>query len=267
MSLTRQPDRFLFNAITADTVTVAGGIVTIEGIAPFTVASVTACFRTCPVACVPQVITVTPTPPTSTCACPYEWTIEIRRSACLGTYRVQETFEMVEIYNYTSPTQTIPTQAEIAVSIAAQINSNPDSVVTATVVGGNTFTLTEKDCDSDKASCGFTAYIETGTIAVSGGSNAAHVDAVLPASEVGREWPILPGSMFGRPGLAYCGTYCVYRLTIDPVSRTKDPHLSNAMVDRFREIEIWVDSSLTNFQADWDTPLATAITCLGDPIA
>lgn len=273
MSLTTMPKRIVFNTFTADTVQVNSGIVSIIGLPDFAAASVEAgsCYRSCPVACTKQIVTVTPTVPSSTCECPWAWSITIEGAPCLKTYRTHEVFPRLAIYDYVDPNGATPTVDQIITSIVAQINSDPNSVVTAAAVGSTpnqtAFTLTEKDCDSDNASCGFNAFVQSGTVATTGGSNVAHVDAVLPASQVAREWPILPGHIFNRPEIAYCGTYCVYRFRINPVAVSKDPHLSNAEVGRFLDVEIWANSAATGFNANFDDEIVAAITCLGEPLS
>jgi len=267
MSLQTGPIRKIFNTLSSSSIAVSGGIVTIQGLPPFAVADIVSgsCYRSCKTACVPQFITVTPTVPSATCECPWRWEIVIRKLPCLGTYRVQETLSPQTTYDYNDPNGATPTVAQIVASVVLQINSNPDSIVTATAVGApgseTAFTLVEKDCDGDAGTCGFIAYIQSGTIATSGGSNVAHADPVLSPSEMAREFAILPGSMFSNPELAFCGAYCVFTARILPITDVHDPHLSNSLVDRYLDIQIFVNTLASNFDADWQNEANTVADC------
>ena len=236
---------------------ISGGLIYIQGVPPFAPANVstTGCFGECPQACVPQVVTVTPTIPSATCECPWGWQLTIEKLPCIDTFRVTETFAQFQYYDYQDPNGATPTVNAIITSIVLQVNSNPSSIVTATPVGSpgsyTAFTLTEKDCDTDNRTCGFNAFIASGTIAVTGGSNAAHQRAVLSAAELAREFPITPGQFLMKPETAFCGSYCKFSFTIDPIARSNDPHLAWAKVDRTVRYEIYVNSSLANFETDF----------------
>lgn len=263
MSIRTSPKRILFNTLTPATVVVAAGVVSIQGLPPFLAANVVAgnCYRACPAACTPQAVTITPTVPSATCACPWMWQMTVRKLPCYRTYRVQETFDTIAEYNYVDPNGATPTVAAIVDSIVLQINNDPSAVVTAVNNGSATFTLTEKDCDSENATCGFEAFFQSGTAS----AVTAHGDAVLTASELGREFAILPGAFLTRPELTYCGSYCKYAFRIKPITEVNDPHLSNAVTERYLDVEIYVNSSLANFAADWETEIDAAIACLAAP--
>ena len=262
MSIHTRPKRLLLDSLTVDTLTVDGGVVTIQGLPPFLAADVVegACFAVCPEDCTPQAVTITPTIPDGTCECPWAWQLTIEKKPCLSTYRVQETFSQYAHYDYQDPNQGTPTVAEIIDSIVLQINSDPWAIIEATAIGtpATAFTITEKDCDSDKATCGFNAFIRSGAFSGAVG----HVAPILSASEMSREFAVLPGSFLQRPELAFCGTYCKYSFKVSPINKVRDPHLANAETDRYLNLEIYVNSGLANYAADWQTPLETAISCL-----
>lgn len=269
MSIRTGPKRLIFNTLAADSISISGDIVSIKGLPDFdrTLIEAGSCYRSCATPCVPQRIRITPTVPSSTCACPYLWEIVIRKLPCIGTYRLQETFVSGQTYNYVDPNQGTPTVTAIVQSIVRQINSNPDSVVTAIQVGADgsatAFDLVEKDCDGETASCGFSAYPQSGTITTSGGSNAAHVAPILSASEMAREFAILPGQQGTSPDLAFCGEYCVFVARIFPITEVHDPHLMNAKVDRYLDVQIFVNTLAANFDADWQNTANTVADCWG----
>lgn len=262
MSIQTGPKRLLFNELTAASVNVASGVVTIQGLPPFLAASTSNCFKECTKFCTEQVVTITPTIPSATCECPWLWTLKIVKKACTTTYRVQETFESSTEYNFGDPNGAPLTVNAIVASMLAQINGNEDSIITAVGVGApgsyTAFTITEKDCDSDTATCGFEYFVNSGTFS----AITAHVAPILNRSQLAREFAILPGSMFTDPQLARQGEYCVYGFRINPINRVNDPHLADALTDRYLDVEIYVNSDLANFAADWDTPLLAAVTCL-----
>lgn len=261
MSLNSLPTRRIITNLTADTLTVYAGVISIEGLPNFEVADVERCWRTCPAVCVPQETSVEVVIPTAPCDCPYQWQIEIKGKPCLGMYRVSETFPTSELYGYNSPDGTTPTDTAVATAIADQINSNPNSIVTA-VATGDDIVLTEKDCDSDHGSCGFSVHVLSGVIT----EVTPHTDAILKPADLRRVFPIGHGDFGTTPIPVNCGTYCKYYLYVMAPDRIRDAHIDHAWNDRDIEIEIWVDSAASNFAADWDTPLAAALDCL-EPIA
>ena len=256
MSLKPLPHIKKFDSLATTTLVISGTTIQIQGLPAFDAADVVECSKKCPSACVPQVVVVTPVVPTAPCACPwfFEMTV-IRKSK--GFRRVSGTFERSYLYEYTNPSGDAPTPTLIATSLVAQINADPNAPFTA-VDNTGSFTLTEKDCDSMDGTNGFEVFVNSGTVVVS----TAHVNAVLPAYEVQQYFPVLPGSEYGNPNTAFCGTYCVYHLRIKPVTESRDPHMAYAYVDREMEVELWVNNTLANFAADWDTELTGALACL-----
>lgn len=261
MSLKTMPTTKIFNALSSGTVTVSGSTVSIPSMGiTFDTGDVVNCNRTCTTACTPQVVTVTPVIPTAPCECPWTFELILRRLSC-GFERAQDVFEKSYVFNYLSPTGDLPTAANICTSIYNQIMTDPNRIVTV-VNNGTTLTLTERDCDSIDRTCGFAVY---GNVTVSVGT--AHVDAILPIWEVQRNFPVIPGSEFGNPTTAFCGTtYCKYYFHIKPYSTVRHTHISNAYVSREMELEIWVRSDLANITTDWDTELTGVLTCLGSPL-
>lgn len=268
MSIQTGPKRILLETLSANTLNINAGVISILGLPSFATAAVQAggCSRTCPEACTPQVTTITPVVPTTPCECPWLYELKIVRNQCLKTFRTHEAYPGTEPYNVQFFDSGAITVNAIVTSLLNQINANPDSTVIAAGVGTpgsyTALRLTEKDCDSENATCGFTAHVTTGTVV----TGTAHVDAKLSATEVARNWPILPGSMFTRPQLAICGNYCVYTLKVNPINVLNDPHLADASVERYLELEIWVNSADPLFYTEWDTPLATELPCLGDAL-
>lgn len=267
MSMTRLPERKLFNALDTNSLDITSGVVTIQGLPSFNVADVEQCFRVCKTACVAQVTTVVPTVPTTPCECPWNWSITIRRKPCLDTGETDQLVTNGRMYDYQDNSGATPTVNEIITSIIAQIDADPNSNVTAAGIGGvgtyTSFTLTEKNCGDTfyNRTCGFEAFVTSGTVTYTGGSNVAHVDPIVPAWRAGKAFAILPGSAFTEPDLARCGDYCIYHFRVNPSTQVKDPHLSNAMVDRFTEFEIWVDSTQANYATDWATDMEAAFDC------
>lgn len=256
------PKVMLFNALSASSVVVSGGVITIAGLPSFNADDVVDCYRTCTTACTPQVTTVTPVVPSAPCECPWSFDMQIRKKSC-GFERVADILEHNYSYNYTNPNGDPPTVALIVVSVVAQINSDPNAIVTAVNNGNATITLTEKDCDTANRTCGF---VVTGN-SLTQTTGTAHVDAVLPIWEVQRNFPIVSGSDFSNPATAFCGSeYCKYYLHIHPINKIRDPHVANGWVEKDLEVEIWVNADLANITTDWDTELTGALTCLGAPL-
>lgn len=271
MSIQTRPKPLLINSLTPDTVVIDNGIVTIQGLPPFSVESVVPgrCERICPEPCTPQVVDITVTVPSATCECPWAWELGIRRGQCLYTYNSDQVITPEIIYDYRDPAGATPTVNAIVDNVVAHINGNPDSVVSAAPIGAEGsrtgIRLTEKNCqEGERRSCGYSVRFTSGSVAVV----TAHAGPVLSAEELGREWPILPGHFLNKPQLAYCGEYCKYVFRIDPISRVNDPHLANAHTDRYLDVEIFVRRDLPNFLTDWDGVLTGegGLACLGDPL-
>ena len=259
----------VFNELNNTTVAVASGVVKIVGLPAFKAADVSAtgCSRTCPAACVKGKVRVTPTAPAAgpNCeGCNPQWELRVIWNPCLKTYRTWETFAHTETYNYVQRDGGTPAVSPILENIALQINNNPDSVVTATLVGtaGNytAVDLEERDCNGENGSCGFTAHVSLGSVSVT----TAHKDPVLSASEIAREFPNTHMNFMGVPP-ASGNKYCVYNFRVFPVYDNDDT-MPNSKVERYIDVEIWVNNQLANFLTDFDTPLATALTCLGAPL-
>jgi len=271
MSLRTPPVQKVFDTLTAASVNVAGGVISIEGLPDIVAANVVAasCERTCPSACVKQVVTITPTIPASTCDCPWLWALTIKNEWCNTRQPLpNDVWSNPRVYEVGDP-DTVLTVAIIVAQMVAMINDDPSSSVVATAVGSTAFILQEKDCDGPEATCGFTATVNSGAVALTGATggtpanNLAHVNPVLNATEIARTFPLLPVHSFTRPTMPYCGTYCVYRFTVRPQTQPRDPHMHDAYVDREMNVEIWVNNTLANLITDWDTPLVGALACLG----
>lgn len=246
--------------LTNTDLSISAGVVSIKGMPSFNSADVTQCDKACPTACTPQVTVVTPVPPSAPCDCPWNFSMTVTGKPCLGLYRLgSETFPRLAIYDFQIDNGTA-TVAQIIASIVAQINADPYSIVSAVDTGGShtTITLTEKDCDSDHATCGFEVAIAEAAGTVN--TSTPHVDAVLSASALAREAPITPGSIFGDPQLLRCGTYCKFTFTINPLRKIPDDHLANAQLERYMKLEVWVNSADANYAADWLTPLTAEFT-------
>lgn len=263
MSLTIRPFRALLNSLDSNSLSISGGVVTIQGQVAFNTADVEQCYKACKTACVDNVWSITPLVPTGPCECPWVWTLEIRKRPCLDTYETNDTFESSEgFYSYQDNSGATPTVSQIVTSVVEQINGNPFSRVIAAAVGTpgsyTSFTLTEKECgDVLPRTCGFTPFSNSATIT----QTTAHTDPILPSWKMNKEFSILPGMAFTEPDLARCGDYCVFYFKINPSAQVKDPHLHNVMVDRYIELEIYVDNTLANYAADWATDIAAEFAC------
>lgn len=263
MSLKTAPRKLIFNTLNADSLNVAGGIMSIAGLEPFAVANVVTagCFGACPAACTPQEVTITPTVPSATCECPWMWDITIRQLPCSDYLRATHVLPAAaRTYNYVDPNESTPTVDAIIASVVAQINGDPYAIVTAVDNADGTFTITEKNCDSGvDRTCGFSAFVTSGDLVV----DDAHSGAVLSAEEIHREFPILPGHVLATPTqLAFCGNYCKYRFKIKPVEEVADYHGANVYNHRYLEVEIYVNKLAATFAADWNTPITAALACL-----
>lgn len=267
MSLNKPPFRVIVDTLASDTLTISAGLITIKGFGYFNSADVIACSRSCPTACTKQVTTIVPVVPTAPCECPWNWQLVVRNEQCTHLYRIgSESIPLDRFYDYQN-NNGLPTANDIIASVLAQINGDPFAIVTAAGVGGaGTYTslvLTEKDCDSDAATCGFKAYItnNSGTVTYSGGSNVAHVNAVLSASALAREAPIKPGDMFGNPQLLRCGTYCKFHFEIQNFKRIKDDHIDDARLWIDASLDVWINSADSSYNANWYTDLVAELPC------
>lgn len=275
MSLQTPNNKIILNTLTADTLTIAAGVVTIEGLPSFESANVVAgeCFRTCPSACVKQVVLITPTLPSATCECPWQWELILRTKRCADRQaHPQDLFGNPKQYLYGNPNATL-TVTDICENIASFINQDFTSPVVATLVGTpgsyTAIILEEKDCDGRNATCGYEVNVNAGTIAYTGATGGtptpavAHTSAVLSPSQIKRANPILPHHIMTDSDLAHCSTYCVYQFKVKPMSEVNHTHLHDVSVERYQTFEIWVDNTLANLIADWDTPLIAELPCFG----
>ena len=262
MSLQLPAEKIVLNELTTGTLSISGGVISIQGLPDIPTANIVAgdCSRTCPSACTPQEVTVTVAIPDSTCECPWRWQIQLFANPCThrGNPLPQDVWRTNRVYSYGDPNVTLTTTG-IAASIVAQINGDEYAPVTAVDNEDGTFTLTEKDCDGQEATCGFIVAVNAGSFV----EDEAHVNAVLSPTDVAQQWPILPMYAFTRPNIAYCGTYCVYRFTVKPTREVPDPHLQDVYEERQVTYEIWVNNTLSNFLADWDNELVAEATCFG----
>jgi len=145
--LRRQADRILLNTIDPALITniTANVAVTIEGYGTLTVASQIESHKGCSAAETPKEVTIDVAIPTS-CECPYEWCMTVECLPNLKTYEVQTTFPSHRTYCYEDPAGGTPTAGDTAAAIAARINADPFSCVTA-AVAGTVITLTAKPGD------------------------------------------------------------------------------------------------------------------------
>lgn len=264
MSIRTLPIKKLFNSLTSTTVTVSGGVLTISGLGSFTIANILtgSCFRTCPTACTKGVYTITPVLPTTPCECPYEWMLTVQNRYCSNEGHTDGMTPRSEVYGYNSPNGATPTVSDIIDNIVDEINSNPYSQVTATKTGPvgayTAMVLTEKDCDSDRGTCGYDVSISGGTVV----TTTAHVEAVLKADDQLRKFPIQPGSFGSRPEVALCGAYCVYRFTVKPLTTIESETIDHGYLFKDGQFELWVNSDLTNYVADFEEKMdSTGLAC------
>lgn len=258
--LRRQPEKVILDSITLapaanpTLVVNADGTVFIAGYSGVITPSASfGCYLECPSACVPQVETVTVVIPAS-CECPYEWGLYIECKPCPQLYEVQTTFGSKKFYGYQDPSGAVPTAADTAAAVAANINADPFACVTATVVGA-VITLTEKDCNK---SCGFSAYIADGSGTVA--NVTPHTAAVLSAEDLARIFPIQPGFFGARPSIAYCEQYCLFHI----VSRGQDQQdvdMSNNYNKYEQELYLFINQNDPNYAA-FAALLAATFPCI-----
>jgi len=258
--LTSPEKKILLNALSTTTLQIVTGVsVTIEGYAPFDPTDVLACDKQCTTVCVPQVTDVTIVVPDS-CECPWTFELKVEYLPKLNSYRVQETFYDPNIYTYTDPNGAVPVNTDIAADIVDQINNDPYAQVTATDQTGGVIRLTEKDCDSDDGTAGFNLYVNSGTI----GAITAHVSGILSYAEMFKLFPIRPGTFGSMQTLPASATYCAYYFEIQEIGMKRDISMADVPVHNRREVMFYVDNTLANFAADWDTPLvAEAVAEMG----
>lgn len=261
MSIHTMPIKRLLNSLAADSVVVAGGVLTIKGLPPIDIDTIVSCTKQCPSSCTPQVITITPTLPASPCECPYEWELKVKRKIC---YNGRTDYDSIRdsMYSFSDPSGATPTVNDIISSFLVEIGSDPYAIVTVAGVGTEGswtgITLTEKNCDTDPRTCGFQVFFPSGTQITS----VPHVSAKLLADDTLRLFGVQPGSFGERQNVALCGVYCVYTFEVDPLGQTRDQNFDNAWVIRKGSFEVYVNSSLVNYVTDFETEMAaTGLTC------
>lgn len=249
--LRRHADRILINNINPAIITdvVANVSVTIEGYGILNVANQIASHKSCTTAETPKQMTVLVVIPT-TCECPYEWCMTVETLPNLQNYEVQTTFPAVRTYCFEDPAGGTPTSATTAAAIAARINADPFSPVTATVVG-STITLI------GKAGVNFNAYTSSGTVA----TTVPYAKGVLGTEWMQRMFPIHWGMQGAQPTLPIPGEdYCEYHFTIRGIlsEQEQDVDGANHWNDYEKEVYFYVRANDTNFAA-WDVPVADLI--------
>jgi hypothetical protein len=250
------PQHIVIDDITATTVDVVDGAIRIEGYGEFLPEQVLECYNACPVDCTENVRTVTVTVPES-CICPYEWYLKVRSIACTAKYDIQTTFDNSKVYQYTSPDGATPTATVIKDAIVAQVNRDPFRTVNAASTGATTFTLTERDCDSAIGTCGFEAYVTSGTVA----NTTPHVDAIFPAYRLKQTLPIQWGMQGADPALARCGSYCVFYFHIRG-GDIQDIDMNRTYGEYDREVYFYVNPDDADYETAWLDVLAGEVECL-----
>lgn len=261
--LLRQPERILIDTPTASTVVPVSGGVTIEGYGTILSAEILNAYCQCPSDCVEEVVVVCVTIPDS-CECPYEWPLTIKSRACVRSYEIGNTLPQSKYYGYQNPSGATPTANETALAITANINADPNAIVTA-VTGtfiANVFTpsaagtciqLTEKNCE---LTCGFDAYSEAGTITIV----TEHENGILTSSQIAKLFPIQWGHVGARPNIGYCGNYCVYHFVLRKNCDVQDISQANAFNCYEQEVYFYVNNTDPTAFAFWNTEMQAAFT-------
>jgi hypothetical protein len=247
--LRRQPERIIFNSLSATSVVPINGGVTVEGYGDILLSEILNAYCQCPAACVQQVTTVTITVPT-TCECPYEFPLTIKCLPCLDSYEVQQTFGSTKYYGYQDPAGATLTAAQYATAVAQLINDDPTACVTAVAVG-NVITLTEKDCES---TCGFQAFSDSAVIA----TTTPHSNAILSANQLAKIFPIQWGHPGSRPALTYCGNYCVYHFVLRKECSVQDISQANAYNCYEQEVYFYVNNASPDYTNFWCSEMQSA---------
>ena len=261
MSLRRDAERLIVNALDANVVKVVGGVIFIQGFGSFIPANVADCFKSCPSDATLKVVTHEVTIPDS-CECPAAYQLNIICNPDLTEYETNTTFENNRLYEYENPTGGALVALATATGLVEQINNDPYACVTASNVGGTstTITITSTNTRSD-----FDVFSPFGTTIVV----TPFVRVKLSAYDLKKAFPIKPGQFGADPDLARCGDYCVYHLTIRDCCPTDNPPSDAYDIDtdrqyfaHEREVYFYVDNTLTGFAAYWDTILLANLPCL-----
>jgi len=261
--LLRPAEKILINSFSANSVVPISGGVTVEGYGDILATEIIEAYCICPSDCVAQVSVVCITIPDS-CECPYEWPLTIRTLPCLNDYTVQQTFGSKKYYGYQNPSGATPTANETALAVAASINNDPTSLVTA-VVGswasptftpsgaGTCIQLTEKDCQK---TCGFEVYTDAGVITLA----IPHENAVLSSIDLAKLFPIQWGVFGSRPNLPNCGDYCKYHFKLRKSCSVQDISQANAFDCYEQEVDFYVNNTSGDYVTYWYTEMQSAFT-------
>jgi len=247
--LRRQADRILLNTIDPALITniTANVAVTIEGYGTLTVASQIESHKGCSAAETPKEVTIDVAIPTS-CECPYEWCMTVECLPNLKTYEVQTTFPSHRTYCYEDPAGGTPTAGDTAAAIAARINADPFSCVTA-AVAGTVITLTAKP------GVNFNAYTASGTVT----ETVPYVAAILSGEDMARLFPIRHGVFGSQPNIPVPGgTYCEYHFRWMKDGAVQDVDGASHFNDYEQEVYFYVLNTAANFAA-FDGPVAGLI--------
>lgn len=249
--LRRVKEQVLINSLASDTVVVteADNEVYVKGYGVINIADIHHCAYCCTDSCTEQETEITVSIPDS-CECPYEWTLTVQAKQGDTNSVFGGPIQKIELYSSLNADGTAAADAtEAATNIAAAINGNPYSIVTATSALA-VLTITEKDCSKTK---GFDTFISKGTVTV----NQPHVDAILDAEAMAKTFPVNwghQGSMHDYPIRG--AEYCAWTFHL----RSASPDQQNIDMDRSylhsdREVTFYVNSSDANYAAYWVTKL------------
>lgn len=255
--LRRQSENILINSPGPTTLVAVGGNcsgnVHVSGYGEIDNSNIWACFFKCSTAGRLKVVTVNVVIP-STCECPYEWvlTTVCYPSLLLGTrYEIANTFNTPRVYTYQDPAGGTPTAAATATAIAANINADKYACVTAQAIG-SVLTLTAKSTDHQ-----FDAYTPSGSVSIANPG----ARPILPASELAKLFPILPGEFGAQPDLTTCGNYCQYQFQIK--GKIEDISAASHWNDYYTEINFYVNNSnLSAYTTYWHNIMTCNFPCL-----
>lgn len=243
--LRRQTEKVLLNTLTLTTAKVDGTQLFIEGYGGIldNTSMILQATRTCSTPCTPQETEVTVVIPSS-CECPYEWGLTIKSFPRPSSYEVQQTFGKSIFYGYQDPAGGTPTAADTATAVAANINADPFSPVTAVAVGA-VITLTEKSCDYITGTNGFGAYTDSGNVVIT----TAHVEEVLSPGQMSKIFPILPGQFGANPTRPNGGTYCKMTFVLRGDRNIQDIDMSSTYSAYEQAVDIYVNNNDPNWAA------------------
>jgi hypothetical protein len=253
----------LFNSLTADTVQALAGNtgVFIEGYGNILAADVVDCFKACYAAGVKQVTNVAVSIPTS-CECPYVWelTTLCQPSQEDGTnYEIANTFPVRRLYQYEDPSGANPTATATADAIAAMINSDANACVTAEsnatniLVPAGTIKLTAKYAGKP-----FQAFTPSGTVTLV----TANTTTVMSDTWMAKQFPLQMGSFGSQPTVSIPGVaYCLFSFVIK--TDAQDISAANHYNDYYTEVQFFVNSSASNYAADWRNTMNTVFSTCG----